>query len=301
VSYAAGYFLYGGRNSGPYCRGGDQERFASGNCPIGQSSQAHTCKTNIPLCPIPELVRSKWNLGEDAPPKVDILFDKSVCSTVALPDETPPNATATENSAADVTNTTVDGVRGQSGLNSCLQRIIASGGCGAQNAASMFLYDEDSGGCGCCSSVQVTTLADSSFASAVYSYSANDDLTEAPAYCISGSTLYYPDASGGPDVAHPCECGKCTTCGAGEPRYMDWSGPFVIPDAVGDSTFSDAAKTAPEYDPVDTCLCDDSSAGACESDFAVAETESGAGAHSRSNGMVLSSAVLLVFHFFRRN
>merc|ERR1719343_2003470 len=120
----------------------------------------------------------------------------------------------------------------------------------------MFLYDEDSSACGCCSTVQVTTLADSTFASAVYSYSANDDLTEAPAYCISGSTLYYPDASGGPDVAHPCECGKCTTCGAGEPRYMDWSGPFVVPD------------------PVDTCLCDDSSVGACESDFAVAETES---------------------------
>jgi len=300
VNLAAGYFLYGGRHSGPYCRGNDQDRFGSGNCPRGTSSQNHQCNTNIPLCAIPALVRSKWNLGQDAPPKVDVKFDKSFCSMAALPAVvTASNTTAAANVTAATTNATADGVEGQSGLDTCVRRIVAAGGCDAQNPAGQFLYDEDTQACGCCSSVQVTTLADESFASAIYTYRAADDLTVAPLHCISGSTMYYPDAAGGPDVAHACECGTCTTCGAGGARYLDWSGPFVVPDAVGDVTFADAAKTKPEYDPVDTCICADSSAGTCESDFAV--TASGAGARSPNSLIVVSSAVLLLLHSFRRN
>ena len=317
---AAGYFFYGGRHSGPYCRGTDEDRFASGRCPRGTSSTAHGCKSNIPLCAIPELVRGRWNLGGDAPPVVEVVFDNSVCSVAkALPvagddgavgdaaNATANNADGASNSTmATPTNnnaTAVKGIEGQSGLDSCLRSIVASGGCDSYSAGNLFLYDDSAGTCGCCSSVQVTTL--DSFAAAVYTYRAANDLGGvAPKHCISGSTMFYPDVSGGPDVAHACECGACSVCGNGEARYLDWSGPFVVPDAVGASSFADAAKTRPMYDPVDTCVCDDSFLSAqcagSEAGFATSGARMASDGHSMS--LVISSvAVVFLLHFLRRD
>ena len=49
ATVAAGTFLYGGRHSSPQCRGDDADRFLSGRCPVGASSRAHQCQTDIPL------------------------------------------------------------------------------------------------------------------------------------------------------------------------------------------------------------------------------------------------------------
>jgi len=313
VTIGAGYFLYGGRHSSPYCRGSDQDRFTSGRCPRGTSSQSHECKSNIPLCAIPELVRGKWALGSEALPKVDVLFDKSVCSVIALPEaagnEAAGNTTAAPvaapSSNATDSATTASNVEGQSGLDACFRRIVAAGGCGDYTTTNMFQFDDDSNTCGCCSSVQVTTLADDNFASAVYTLRDATELgSVAPAHCISGSTMFYPDVAGGEDVAHPCECGSCATCGGGAARYMDWSGPFVVSDAVGTTSFVDASETQPLFDPVDTCLCDDASASQCEGtakeEYSSAATAMAGGAFS-SNLVVASSALVMLIHFVRRS
>jgi len=211
------------------------------------------------------------------------------------------------------TNSTEDsagrrlGVEGESGLDACFRRIIAAGGCSAHTPTNMFVYDEDSGSCGCCSSLQVTTVEAENFASAVYTYR-QPTISSAPDHCISGSTMFYPDAAGGADVAHACECGSCTTCGAGNARYMDWSGPFVIPDSVGAVSFADGAKTQPLYDPVDSCLCDDSSPSQCELEpdqLAVQSSSAasalvGVGGVFSSNAVVLSSALVMFIGFVRR-
>lgn len=83
---------------------------------------------------------------------------------------------------------------------------------------------------------------------------------------------------------------------------MDWSGPYVVPDAVGDMAFVDAAKTQPLYDPVDTCLCDDTSLSQCETDAlesSPAATVAG-GAYS-SNVVVALSALVFLLHSVRRD
>lgn len=300
MTIAAGYFLYGGRHSSPYCRGNDMDRFMSGRCPRGQSSQSHQCKTQIPLCPIPELVRGKWNLGSNALPKVDALFDRSVCSVAALPSTSAPSSNSTSAPSSNTTLVSMTGVEGKSELDSCLRRIVAAGGCSSYGTGNMFQYDDNSGTCGCCSSAQVTTLADDNFQSAIYAHrEANDLGGVAPKHCISGSIMYYPDIAGGADVAHACECGACTNCGAGGPRYMDWSGPYVVPDTVGNISFVDAAKTQPLYDPVDTCLCDDMNLSECELETFSAATA--AGGSFSSNIVVVSSAVLFFLHFIRRH
>lgn len=326
VSVAAGYFLYGGRHSSPYCRGSDQDRFLTGRCPRGTSSQNHGCTSDIPLCPIPAVVKSRWALGSTAPPQVDVLFDKSVCSVIDLPavegaagnatatatatvateapaSEAPPtSATEAETDSTDSDSTRRLAVEGESGLDACFRRILAAGGCSDHNPASMFQYDDASGACGCCSGVQVTTLAADDFASAVYAYRTSA-IKSAPDHCISGSTLFYPDANGGPDVQHACECGACARCGGGAPRYMDWSGPFVVPDDVGDVSFADQAKTVPLYDPVDTCICDDFTASQCELNAnslpSSAASRFGWGGFS-SNLVVATSTLFMFFGFIRR-
>jgi len=196
---------------------------------------------------------------------------------------------ATASNATTASNTTIAGVTGQSGLDTCLRRIVAAGGCDAQ-ITGHFLYAEDSGDCGCCTGTQVTTLPDADFAAAIYSYRAADDLVVPPTHCISGSTMYYPAVGGGPDEKHACACGTCSTCGGGRARYLDWSGPFVVPDAVGEST---VVGTEPAYDPVDTCLCNDISTGTCEADF---EVYSGTGTRTPGGAGALATAVLVLWH-----
>lgn len=295
LTIAAGYFLYGGRHSSPYCRGNDEDRFASGNCPRGTSSQNHLCKTQIPLCPIPELVRRQWNLGPDALPKVDVLFDHSICSLVPLPTASPSlvnSANITSQEKPPKPSKEAKLIEGDSRLDECVQRIVEAGGCGSYSAGSMFQFDEDSGTCGCCSSPQITTLDENAFQSAVYSLREADDYGGvAPGFCISGSTLFYPTEGG--DSAHACECGRCGECGAGEPRYMDWSGPFVVPN--GNEMFLDQAMSQPLYDPVDTCICDDRSASQCESDLAPNLASGAFSPNVASPDLVFVSTVLLYF------
>mmetsp|Transcript_13889 Transcript_13889/g.22605 ORF Transcript_13889/g.22605 Transcript_13889/m.22605 type:complete len:169 (+) Transcript_13889:678-1184(+) len=167
----------------------------------------------------------------------------------------------------------------------------------------MFVFDEDSSACGCCSSLQVTTVESENFASAVYTYR-QPAISSAPDHCISGSTMFYPDVAGGADVAHACECGSCETCGAGNTRYMDWSGPFVIPDSVGTVSFADGSKTQPLYDPVETCLCNDGAAYQCGLDQSAMESSSAAsalvGGVFSSNVVVFSSVLVMFVGLVRR-
>ena len=249
---AAGAFLYGGRHSSPQCRGDEEDRFLSGRCPVGTSSRAHSCTMVVPLCPITEAVRQSWAVGEAAPPRVEVLFDSSTCSVLPLEEV----ATTTTTAPA---NATVPGVTGESGLADCVRRVLAAGGCADHTNASRFAYDDASGDCGCCASDQVAALPDGNYSAAVYGLGPAPTNTAAPTHCISGSTLFYPataDGGGHTDATHACACGSCATCGGSATRYLDWSGPFVVGSAIATTTFADEAKTAPLYDPVDTCLCD---------------------------------------------
>jgi len=80
---------------------------------------------------------------------------------------------------------------------------------------------------------------------------------------------------------------------------MDWSGPFVVDDAVGSTSFADAAKMVPLYDPVDTCLCDDFSASQCGEEQYSASS-SLAGGMFASQLVVVTSTLLMCLGIFRR-
>uniref|UniRef100_A0A7R9ZGR4 Expansin-like EG45 domain-containing protein n=1 Tax=Pseudictyota dubia TaxID=2749911 RepID=A0A7R9ZGR4_9STRA len=288
VTVAAGYFLYGGRRSSPYCRGTDADRFLSGRCPRGTSTTNHECSAQVPLCAIPESIRAEWDLGPTAPPAVDVLFDGSVCSVVPLAASNGVETNATNASSAEVPavverSAAVDGVVGQSGLGNCVDLIAASGGCGSYGTGNMFAYDDDVGTCGCCASTQVTQLGSgTNFSSAVYRiYDVNFDNLggdagqgrAAPTHCISGSTMFYPrrvseltdgtlDDVGGGEATYACECGPCDECGTAGPRYVDWSGPFVVSDNLGEEESS--SEQSPRFDPVDACLCGTAEAEVCD-------------------------------------
>ena len=80
---------------------------------------------------------------------------------------------------------------------------------------------------------------------------------------------------------------------------MDWSGPFVVSDAVGEVSFADGAKTVPLYDPVDTCVCDDFAPSQCELDALQTSAAAGVGGVFDSNLVGVSMLVVLV-GFVRR-
>jgi len=273
INIVRGAFLYGGRYSSPYCRGDDVDRYASGRCPVGYSTASHKCAGQVPLCGIPESVRSDWNVGPEAPPRVEVSFDGSVCSFV--PATAPPAAANNDNTTNtnDSTTSTVEGVDGTSGLSDCVSRILSSGGCDAYNAGSLFQYDESNGGCGCCSTPQVVPLGN--FSAAVYSFrttsaaaSSSGTTTEAasavPQHCISGATIHYPSIAASADATFRCDCGSCTDCGNGASRYLDWSGPFAVSDAEGEAALVGNTGGAPLYDPVETCVCGMAGGMACE-------------------------------------
>lgn len=268
ISIARGAFTYGGRYSSPYCRGDDVDRYASGRCPRGTSTTKHACASQMPMCSIPDTVRTDWALGADAPPKVEVSFDGSVCSMV-------PEVAATVEVAGDGNDTVavleddtvavLEGVDGQSGLDECVNRILSSGGCDSYGAGSLFQYDETNGDCGCCSSPQVVPLGN--FSAAIYTLKKETSSTggteEAPVHCVSGATVHYPSLKAGKGTTFRCECGTCTDCGTSGSRYVDWSGPFVVPDAKGDAAIV-ATTSAPLYDPVETCICGDTTGMECE-------------------------------------
>ena len=260
INVARGAFLYGGRYSSPYCRGDDLDRYASGRCPVGRSTTSHQCAGQIPMCPVAQSVREDWAVGPDAPPKVEVSFDGSVCSVVPAPEMAPP-VTSSGNGTL-VTN--VEGVDGVSGLDSCVSRILSSGGCDILGAGGLFQYDDSTGTCGCCSTPQVVPLGN--FSAAVYSFreeSVGGD-SSAPELCVSGATVNYPSVSlGGEDATFLCECGTCADCGMSSPRYLDWSGPFAVSDAMGEAAITGTAA-APLYDPVDACVCGETAGTVCE-------------------------------------
>lgn len=267
VAVKAGSFFYGGRYSSPSCRG--MYRYGSSYCPRGRSSTDHECTSQIPLCPIPEDVRNRWYVGSY--PSVEVVADASTCSDLS-PDLS--LLAADSNAPADVNFT----------LDDCLTRVIRNGTC----ATSQFTFDEASGKCGCCAAGSSPTAMldgngdNSAFTSAVYSHSSSAPFAEhgPPTHCISGATLHWPEkvatgsadsdgavgagnvtSSGYADRTMDCECGACDTCGAPGTSYLDWSGPYTVPRALGDdgvavSTDGDGTTAPPQYDPVDTCVCD---------------------------------------------
>lgn len=279
INIARGAFLYGGRHSSPYCRGDDLDRYASGRCPVGRSTTSHRCAGQIPMCPVPQSVRDDWAVGPDAPPKVEVSFDGSVCSVVPAPPAAPAtsggNGTAATSSPAPTatapggndtaTTAAVEGVDGASGLDSCVSRILSSGGCDAHGAGGLFQYDDSAGTCGCCSTPQVVPLGN--FSSAVYSFRTEGvvagDASGPPELCVSGATVHYPSVSLGSDATFRCDCGACSDCGRSGPRYLDWSGPFAVSDARGEAAIAGTAA-APLYDPVDACVCGETEGTACE-------------------------------------
>ena len=235
-------------------------------------------------------MRQAWAVGEAAPHRVDVLFDSSTCSLLPL-EETEISAATTANAAAPA-NATVPGVTGESGLNACVRRIVAAGGCAQHTDAGRFAYDDASGACGCCASDQVASLPDGEYSGAIYGLGPKPPNTGAPTHCVSGSTLFYPataDGGGGhADATHACACGACSTCGGSSTRWLDWSGPFVVGDQMAREAFVDEAKTAPLYDPVDTCLCDYASAEVCLGRAAAA-----AGRGAGWGGVVAATALVL--------
>lgn len=210
------------------------------------------------MCMIPETVRADWALGADAPPKVEVSFDGSVCSMV------PEAASVVVADNGNSTATIIEGVDGQSGLDACVNSILSSGGCDSYGAGSLFQYDDSNGDCGCCSSPQVVPLGN--FSAAIYSLrkeTTSSGTDVAPEHCVSGATVHYPSLREGIDTTFRCECGTCTDCGSSGSRYLDWSGPFAVSDAKGEASIAGTA-TAPLYDPVDTCICGDSAGMMCD-------------------------------------
>mmetsp|Transcript_2573 Transcript_2573/g.2851 ORF Transcript_2573/g.2851 Transcript_2573/m.2851 type:complete len:295 (+) Transcript_2573:79-963(+) len=162
-------------------------------------------------------------------------------------------------------------------LADCTDAIVTSTTC---SSFKRFTYDEVSGKCTCCD--VGAELIPWDYSSAIYVYSSSNPLKVygAPQYCISGSTLYYPQqrsssttttstataaaaVSGGDDddlcteAQYSCTCGDCTECGDPTVSYVDWNGPFVVPEELGTSLTAGVSTVSdkPLYDPVDTCTC----------------------------------------------
>jgi len=249
--YLLGSFLYGGYNTRPSCR---QYSGYNNGC-YGQSTTGHQCKAQIPMCPLPESIRSQWYTGSQV--TLSLLSDNATCTILN-------EATATERSDSNVTTANLT-------LAECMQQVVRDGNCDLK----AFTYDESTTKCGCCSSFPPLAWPDST--SAVYSYSTESPLEKygSPTHCISGATLYWPrkigvtvdtvddisgTLSGGGnfiDDTYDCRCGDCNTCGAPDVSYMDWAGPFTVPQEIGeiDAANSNSQLTKPRYDPVDTCVC----------------------------------------------
>jgi len=304
--YLLGSFLYGGMYSSPSCRGGYDY---NGNCQYGTSSANHQCPQQIPLCPIPPTIRDSWYIG--ATINIEVLADQSTCSSSAPnfgPDTTPATTTTTTTTTVLPTSTPVVAVNDTNGtttalsaaeivpnnnnnnntnnntftLADCTDAIVTSTTC---SSSKRFTYDEVSGKCKCCD--VGADLIPWDYTSAVYVYSSSNplELYGAPQYCISGSTMYYPQkmssttttttttttsnataaavVSGGNDdelyteAQYSCTCGDCTECGDPTVSYVDWNGPFVVPKELGTSLTAGVSTVSdkPLYDPVDTCTC----------------------------------------------
>mmetsp|Transcript_1369 Transcript_1369/g.1820 ORF Transcript_1369/g.1820 Transcript_1369/m.1820 type:complete len:409 (+) Transcript_1369:99-1325(+) len=254
--FLLGSFLYGGYRTSPSCRTYSYSGYGNG-C-YGQSTTAHQCKSQIPMCPIPDSIRSQWYTGDKV--GLGLRFENQTCTISGF--DFGQEATAVARSDINGTgNETASVLK----LSECMAKVVEDGTCWNKR----FTYDELTGRCGCCG----PQISDWDKTSAIYEFFTESPLERygAPTHCISNSTLFWPRkvsdsdsvsgltgaVSGGGnfvDDFHDCVCGSCKTCGAADVRFMDWTGPFAVPEALG---YIDAANDKPSFDPVDSCICDE--------------------------------------------
>jgi len=285
--FLIGSFLYGGMFRSPSC-GGGYSYGSSNGCNYGTSTQGHQCTAQIPMCPIPETVRTEWY--KEARTELKIQAQTSTCSiSKDFSAELSGTETITENNVTTTVSakniTLVD----------CMNAVVLDGTC----TVARFIYDNVNNICGCCT--QGEPFKGDDFSSAIYGYSTSNDIATygAPTHCISGSTMFWPKIStdvalassdptlpgggGFTDVSYKCQCGICASCGAPAVEYMDWAGPFTVSTVLGEK---DSAESTPKYDPVDTCKCNDNSAN-CPS------VNSAAVSSARSCFLAAASALLM--------